>query len=51
MMDVLSTKIIKHATLEISKGMKKRSFFSFAFTIVILIRNENIKYCVKYFCM
>ena len=45
MMDILSTKeIIKNTTLGIPKGMKKNPVsITFAFTIDILIRNENIK--------
>ena len=39
-MDILS--IIKGATLGIPKGMKKCNFYFFAFTIDILIGNENI---------
>ena len=34
-------------TLEIPKGMKNAVSISFAFTIDILIRNENIKNCLK----
>ena len=48
MMDILSTKeIIEHVTLGILKGMKNAISISFAFTIDILIRNENIKNCLK----
>ena len=48
MMDILSTKeIIKYVTLGIPKGMKKYSFYFFAFTTDILIRNENRKNCLK----
>ena len=44
MIDILSTKeIIKHATLGIPKGMKNAVSISFASTIDIFIRNENIK--------
>ena len=43
-MDILSTKeIIKYVTLGIPKGMKNTVSISFAFTIDILIRNENRK--------
>ena len=37
--------IIQHATLEIPKGMKKNTVsISIAFSIDILIRNENITF-------
>ena len=43
MMDILSTKeIINCATFGIPKGMKNAVSVSIAFTIDILIRNENI---------
>ena len=42
-MDILCTKeTIKCATLGIPKGMKNAISISFAFTIDILTRNENI---------
>ena len=48
MIDILSTEeIIKHVNLEIPKGMKNAISISFAFTIDILIRNENTKNCLK----
>ena len=45
MMDILSTKeIIKHGTFQWdSQGNEKGCFYFFAFTIDILIRNENTK--------
>ena len=43
MMGILSTKeITKCVTLWIPKGMKNAISISFAFTVDILIRNENI---------
>ena len=50
MMDILSTKeIIKHATLQWDSQANKKNAvsISFAFTIGNLIRNENIKNCLK----
>ena len=50
MMNILSTKeIIKHATLQWdSQGNEKNAIsISLAFTIDILIRNENIKNRLK----
>ena len=42
-MDVLSIKeIIQHGSLWIPKGMKKCNFCFIAFSIDILIRNENM---------
>ena len=43
MMDILSRKEITG----IPKGMKNAVSISFAFTIDILIRNENIKNCLE----
>ena len=43
-MNVFSTKeIIKRATFEINKGMKNAVSISFAFTVDILVRSENMK--------